>query len=633
MDTVAGGVAANHWQPSIGAWPDEHGGFRFRVWAPERRTTELLFSADGRTARRVALDRHDDGTFTTVLPGLGPGTRYAYLLDGSGPFPDPASRWQPEGVHGWSATVDPHRYRWSDDAWRGVSLGRTVFYELHVGAFSPEGTFAGARDRLSHLVDLGVTVIELMPVADFPGKRNWGYDGVSLFAPARCYGAPDDLRQLVDAAHDRDLAVVLDVVYNHFGPDGAYGFTFSPYYASTRHVSPWGAAVNVDGEHSAHVRAFVIENALHWIHEYHLDGLRLDATHAIVDDSTTHVVAELASRVRQSLPGRAILLIAEDDRNMADIVRPAATGGWGLDAVWADDFHHIARRITAGDRDGYYQDYSDDARDLAATVRRGWFYVGQPSRYLGRPRGSDPSGVPVERMVTCLQNHDQIGNRAFGERLHHQVEPWVFRALTAVLLCAPETPLLFMGQEWAASTPFLYFTDHEPDLGRLVTDGRRNEFSRFAAFQDEATRSLIPDPQAVGTFDASRLDWTERNAPGHAATFLFHQTLLNLRRSEAALASPSACDVAAPDVDTIVIRRGAAGAGLLVAARLRGAGRVNLEPWAAAPADVWTIILTTEDAPYCESIEPEPMRPLVDVGPGARSVQFARPSAVILRTS
>jgi maltooligosyltrehalose trehalohydrolase len=624
------------WQPSIGAWPDGDG-FRFRVWAPTTAAVEIEIgidrAADG--ARRVVLDAVGDGTHTTAVGGVPAGARYSYRLDRRGPFPDPASRSQPDGVHGRSATVDPRAFRWTDASWRGIPIDQAVFYELHVGTFSPAGTFDGVRARLADLASLGVTAIELMPVADFPGDRNWGYDGVSLYAPARCYGPPDDLRRLVNAAHALGLAVILDVVYNHFGPDGAYGFTFSPYYASTRHTSPWGAAVNFDGDGSDHVRTFVIENALHWLHEYHLDGLRLDATHAIADDSPRHVLSELALRVRASVSDRTTLLIAEDDRNLAAIVRPSDAGGWGLDAVWADDFHHHVRRIAAGDRDGYYQDFTDDARDLATTIRRGWFYVGQRSGYRGEPRGTDPAGVPLSRMVACLQNHDQVGNRAFGERLHHQIPAAVYRALTVVLLTAPETPLLFMGQEWAATTPFLYFTDHNAELGRLVTQGRRSEFSRFAAFQDEATRSRIPDPQAPETFEASRLKWDERDRPAHAAVLALYQALLKIRRTTPALHSPAGADARAPDADSVVVRRGERPhARMIVAARLRGAGEIDLTPLIdGSPATRWSVVLTTEDDAFRDGSERDSAaRPVVTVGERLR-VRFPQPSAVILQES
>ena len=438
------------WRPHLGLWPDADG-VSVRVWAPGRRHVELVMGPGLPATRRHSLTPAGDGTFAGTSADAAAGDLYAYMLDGEGPFPDPASRFQPQGVHGPSAVVDPHAYRWSDHAWRGIPLGEAIIYELHVGTFTPDGTFAGVTERLPYLAELGVTVIELMPVADFPGSRNWGYDGVSLFAPSRAYGVPDDLPRLVDTAHGLGLAVLLDVVYNHFGPDGAYGSRFSPFYLSTRHRSLWGAAVNLDGENSTHVRQFFVENALHWLHEYHFDGLRLDATYGLLDDSPRHLMAELAARVRAAIRDRTVLLIAEDDRNLPAIIHPPEEGGWGFDAVWADDFHHQVRRLSVGDSDGYYEDFSGTLADIATTIRQGWSYSGQFSAYQGKARGTDPAGVPLERMVVCLQNHDQIGNRPFGERLHHQIEPARFRALSALLLCLPETPLLFMGQEWAAS--------------------------------------------------------------------------------------------------------------------------------------------------------------------------------------
>jgi maltooligosyltrehalose trehalohydrolase len=627
-------------RPTLGAWP-EADGFRFRVWAPDHSDVALVIES-GQYRDHVTLAPAGDGTFSGHVPGVSAGTRYGYLLDHEGPFPDPASRSQPDGVHALSALVDPQQFLWTDTAWSGVTLADAVIYELHVGTFTPEGTFAGVAARLPYLADLGVTVIELMPIAEFPGTRNWGYDGASLFAPAHVYGAPDDLRRLVDGAHALGLAVILDVVYNHFGPDGAYGFRFSPWYASATHTSPWGAAVNFDGEASAHVRTFVIENALQWLHDYHLDGLRLDATHAIVDTGPQHIVAELAERARAEIPDRSLLLIAEDDRNLRTIVEPVARGGWGLDAVWADDFHHQVRRAVAGDHEAYFGDFSGDTRDLAETIEQGWFYSGQMSAFRHAPRGTESAQIPRARMVICLQNHDQVGNRAFGDRLHHAIDARVYRVLSALLLFAPETPLLFMGQEWGTSSPFRFFTDHNPELGRLVTNGRRAEFAHFSAFRDEAVRDQIPDPQALATFEASRLDWSEAATPDHAATLRFYRALLRLRRDEPAMqgadrAEGSArCRVTAPDADTLTVTRTApSGETLLLVVRLRGAGPVALP---AAPGDRgWSIVLTSEDDIFRVSTDtasappPPPSPPALAAD--SRSAQLAVPSAMLLRAS
>ena len=524
------------WKPSIGAWPEDDG-VRFRVWTPAAQTVELEIIPPGGGPHFVPLSPDDGGTFTAYVGAIGPGTRYRYRLNSGDSFPDVASRYQPEGVHGPSEIVDSSAFEWSDQQWAGIELRDAIVYELHVGTFTPQGSFDGVRERLRQLRDLGVTAIELMPVGDFPGERNWGYDGVSLFAPARCYGRPEDLRHLVDAAHQQGLAVFLDVVYNHLGPDGNYLGAFSPYYFTGRHQTPWGQALNFDGEYSQTVRDFFIENALYWLHEFHFDGLRLDATHAIADESPRHFLAELSGRVHESFAEskRRPLLIAEDSRNLAQMMKPTQENGWGMDGVWADDFHHQVRSALAGDRDGYFQDYRGSTEDIAATARRGWFYCGQQSVFLNRPRGSNPAGLAPAQFIICVQNHDQVGNRALGDRLHHTIDSAAFRAASALLLCSPQTPLLFMGQEWAAGTPFQFFTDHREDLGKLVTEGRRREFQRFKAFADPQTRETIPDPQALETFLNSRLRWEELEADEHAATLRLYRDLLRLRRSEPAL--------------------------------------------------------------------------------------------------
>jgi maltooligosyltrehalose trehalohydrolase len=590
---------------------------------------QVVLDPFGAAPERRAMTETADAMFAIECADVGPGTRYAFLLDAEGPFPDPASRFQPDGVHGASQVVDPSAFRWSDAGWRGIPLERAVVYEMHVGTFTPAGTFAGAAERLPYLAALGITAVELMPVADFPGSRNWGYDGASLFAPARCYGTPDDLRRFVDAAHRAGLAVLLDVVYNHFGPDGAYVAAFSPHYLSTRHTSPWGVAVNLDGERAGQVRGFFIENALHWLHEYHFDGLRLDATHALVDESPRHFLAELAVRVRATA-GRPRLLVAEDDRNLPVLVRAGEEGGWGLDAVWADDFHHQVRVLTAGDRDGYYMDFSGTVEDLGATLRQGWFYRGQVSAYRGKPHGEDPGGVPLERMVICIQNHDQVGNRPFGRRLNQDIEPALYRAVSALLLCAPETPLLFMGQEWAADTPFLFFTDHAPELGGLITEGRRAEFARFDAYADASLRARIPDPQAPATFDASRLRWEEQSAPLHAGMLALYRALLAWRRDQPALSGHGRLDVrAVGESGLLLARESSAGPALVLIAWLRGAGECGAHCWpewlAGRPASV---LLTTEEPRFQEPGSTPAHAPVID-GTRQPRVIFQRPSAVL----
>ena len=617
------------WRPALGAIVQRDGRTSFSVWAPAAESVDVVIERHQSLDQR-ALARQPDGVFTRMVDEVGAGCRYRYRLNGDDVLlPDPASRFQPDGVHGASMTVDPGAFRWTDERWTGIPLSDLVIYELHVGTFTPEGTFSAAIDHLADLAALGVSAIELMPVADFPGRRNWGYDGAALFAPARCYGTPDHLRRLVDAAHHAGLAVILDVVYNHVGPDGAYLPAFSPYFFTTRHHSPWGAGINFDGEHSRHVRALFVENALHWIHEYHVDGLRLDATHAIRDDGPRHFIAELTASVRAFAPPRHVHVIAEDDRNLAPLVIPQEDGGFGVDAVWADDFHHQMRRRLAGDRDGYYSDYSGSTADIAATIRHGWFYRGQHSAYKQAPRGSDPSAVPPARFVVCLQNHDQVGNRAFGERLHHQIDAAAYRAASALLLVLPQTPLLFMGQEWAASSPFLYFTDHTVELGRRVTEGRRSEFARFAAFADAGARARIPDPQALATFEASRLDWAERDREPHAGIARLYAALLAFRREWLSRSDPQDAGTARGlDDETLLLnRRGHDGSALAVVTRFRpGAVRLPI----ATAETACRVLLTSDDPPFTATAAP-PI--LVDARGDHALLQFHGPGTVILRVT
>ena len=614
------------WEPTLGAiWSGSHQATRFRVWAPEATHVELVLERPAATT--VSMDGQADGQFTTTRQDAPPGTLYRYRVDGRGPFPDPASRYQPHGVHGPSQVIDPHDFTWSDADWPGEPRDGLVFYELHVGTFTPEGTFQAAAERLSWLAELGTTAVVLMPVSDFPGGRNWGYDGVAPFAPARCYGAPNDLRTFVDTAHRVGLAVHLDVVYNHLGPDGAYQGAFSRQYYSETHQSPWGQGINFDGPGSAHVRRYVLENALYWMHEYHMDGLRLDATHAIIDDNATPIVAEIAEVVRASDRNRPHprVVIAEDHRNMAHMIRERGAGGWGLDGVWSDDFHHEMRRALTGDGDGYFADFDGSPGQIATTIRDGWFYRGQYSTYFEERRGTDPTDLPLARFVVFLQNHDQVGNRAYGERLHHDVTLAAYRAASALLLLAPETPLLFMGQEWAATSPFRYFTDHNEELGRAVTAGRRREFRRFARFADPEAAARIPDPQAVETFLASRLVWDEASREPHAGVLRLYQRLLALRRSEPALRASvrsGRSDLATVDDGAIIVRREASAARTVVTVvRLHGAGMSRVP---VSPSGAWEVVLTTEDA----DVTTDPTPP--DITLDRPTVRLARPGAVVL---
>lgn len=616
-------------QLTFGAIPTPDG-TRFLSWAPAAADLTLVIH-DGAAAGHYPLSRGEHTVFDRIVDGAAAGNRYSYRIDGGEDRPDPASRFQPDGVHGPSQVIDSAAFLWSDGEWGGRGAGDLVVYEVHVGTFSPEGTFAGATERLDLLRDLGITVVELMPLADFPGERNWGYDGVSLYAPSRAYGRPDDLRRLVDRAHRLGLSVMLDVVYNHLGPEGAYLPEFHPRYLTDRHSTPWGCALNLDGPESDMVRRLIVDNVRHWIREYHVDGLRLDATHALIEDDTGAIVRDIVQAARGAA-SRPVFIHAEDHRNLARMVDDSAAGGWGLDGVWADDFHHVMRRLLAGDEHGYYTDFHGTTEELARTIRQGWLFSGQRSLHQGADRGTDASHVPMQRFVVCLQNHDQIGNRAMGDRLHGTITPDAWRAASAVLLTAPMTPLLFMGQEWSASTPFQYFTDLEPALGKLVTEGRRGEFADFPEFSGEEATVRIPDPQAPSTHAASRLNWSERSEPAHAAVSSLYRALLALRLDHPALGASreTSGDAEAPDDGSLVVRRAEQGEVFWVAARLKGSGSIDLAPLAHARADEqgdWTVLLSTEDPLY--ALDPTP--PRIDRQPGGPVVHFARPGAVIFQ--
>jgi maltooligosyltrehalose trehalohydrolase len=615
--------------PVFGALPSQDG-VLFRIWAPDARSLELIIR-DGRAAGRHPLKRLDEGVYETWIAGAAAGDRYAYRIDDEQELPDPASRFQPDGVHGASQIIDATAFGWTDGAFRIRQLQDLIVYELHVGTFSPEGTFAGVRSKLPYLRDLGITAIELMPVADFAGARNWGYDGVVLFAPSRVYGTPDDLRRLVDAAHGHGLAVLVDVVYNHLGPEGAYLPRYARQYLTDKHRTPWGGAVNVDDEGSRVVRRFIIDNAVHWIREYHADGLRLDATHALIDDTTPQIVEELVAAVREAA-GREVIVHAEDHRNLASMVLPRTQGGWGLDGVWADDFHHVVRRMVAGDAHSYFSDFEGTCEELARVLRQGWLYTGQRSPHLNERRGTDPSPVPMLRSVVCLQNHDQVGNRATGDRLHHTIPPEKWRAASVVLLTSPMTPLLFMGQEWAASSPFQYFTDLEPELGRLVTAGRRQEFAAFPEFSDPWRRERIPDPQAATTFENSRLRWTEQAHGDHARCLALYRALLALRRDDETLAGDlSTHGVAVPAGDGLVVKRTGRDGSVWIVACLTGGGEIDLvQAGEALGHDLrhvrMEVLLDTEHAEFTADPVPVDM-PAHEAG----ILRFRRAGAVIMR--
>jgi maltooligosyltrehalose trehalohydrolase len=523
----------------------------FRVWAPRRRQVDVVLAGE----RRLPMQRHEDGWWSGSAEDAGPGTDYAFSLENGPALPDPRSPFQPSGVHGPSRLVDHGAFTWNDGGWRGLPLAGSILYECHIGTFSPEGTFDGAIGRLEHLVALGVDAIELLPVAEFSGDRGWGYDGVDLFAPHHAYGGPAGLKRLVDAAHSRGLGVVMDVVYNHLGPAGNRLPAFGPYF-SQRHQTNWGPAVNFDGPDSDEVRRFVIDNALMWLRDYHCDGLRLDAVHAITDDSATHILEQLAAEVAALAAhlGRSAFLIAESDLNDPVFVRSTDAGGYGLDAAWADEWHHALHATLTGDRSGYYQDFGPLPL-LAKALRQAWVYDGIYSPHRRRVHGRPPAGLAGSQFVVATQNHDQVGNRAVGERTAALTSDGRLRVAAALLLTSPFVPLLFQGEEWGASTPFQYFTSHaDPELGAVVSEGRRSEFSSFGWAAED-----VPDPQDPATFERSRLDWAELGKERHAGLLAWYKELIALRRRVPALTDPrldrvhTDCDA---DLGWLVIRRG-----------------------------------------------------------------------------
>jgi maltooligosyltrehalose trehalohydrolase len=510
------------------------GSVRFAVWAPKARTVAVRIAApDGGSERTVELERIDEGDDEGLFTGQvadARGADYAYRLDGGDERPDPVSRWLPYGVHGRTRVVDPGGFRWTDDGWRGLAVADAVIYELHVGTFTPAGTFEAAIARLPYLRDLGVTAVELMPVAQNPGARNWGYDGVSLYAVQHSYGGPDGLRRLVDAAHRHGLAVLMDVVYNHLGPEGNYLGEFGPYFGHAR--TTWGEGLNLDGPDSDQVRRYLLQNARYWIDEYHCDGLRLDATDRIVDLGALHLLEELSTELhrRGRELGRAVLVIAESDANDPRYLRPPDAGGYGLDAQWSDDFHHAVHALLTGERQGYYADFGGGPATVAKAVAERFVNDGRRSPHRRRRHGRPATDIPAERFVVGIQNHDQVGNRARGDRLSTLVTPDRLRLAAALLLLGPYVPLLFMGEEYGETNPFLYFVDHgDPALLAAVREGRRREFAAFA-WEGE-----VPDPAAPDTFERSKLDWRRLEQPEHARLLALYRDLLALRRQEPAL--------------------------------------------------------------------------------------------------
>ena len=498
----------------------------FRVWAPLPKKVEVQVGED-----RFPMTVNSDGWWTIVLRSVKPDGDYGFILDGEGPLPDPRSPWQPQGIDGASRLIDHGDFLWTDANWQAPPLSTAVIYELHVGTFTPQGTFEAVIEKLDHLAGLGVTHLELMPVNEFSGARGWGYDGVDLFAPHHAYGGPEGLKRLVNACHVRRLAVLLDVVYNHLGPAGNYLAKYAPYF-TRRYSSPWGEAINFDDAECGEVRRFFCDNALMWLRDYHFDGLRLDAVHAIFDASAVPFLEQLAIDVKQleARLNRPLVLIAESDLNDPRLLWGRERGGFGLDAQWSDDFHHALHAVLTGEKNGYYADFGTLA-DVGKALRNAYVYDGGYSAFRRRPHGRPPVGLDGRRFLGYMQNHDQVGNRARGERSSQLMSVGRLKIAAALVLASPFIPLLFQGEEWGATTPFLYFTNHQdPKLGEMVRQGRRREFAAHGWNEAE-----IPDPQARETFESSKLNWAERLKPSHADLLDWHKRLIALRQAEPSL--------------------------------------------------------------------------------------------------
>jgi maltooligosyltrehalose trehalohydrolase len=586
----------------IGAEVLSSGRTHVRVWAPARQRVAVVHGPGLSCAGALVAEKDGDGMFSGLVDGLSTGGLYAFRLDDDPhPYPDPASRFQPEGPHGPSELIDPAGFRWTDEGWKGVGARGQVLYEMHIGTFTPEGTYAAAAERLPQLAEVGVTVIEMMPVSEFAGSFGWGYDGVDLWAPTHLYGRPDDLRRFVDRAHALGMGVILDVVYNHFGPDGNYLPQFSKTVFSSRYDNEWGEAINFDGEGSAHVRELCVENTGYWVREFHFDGLRLDATQQIFDASPEHLVAEVGRRVRAEAGKRSSLIVAENEPQETRIVRPTEAGGYGLDALWNDDFHHASRVVLTGHNEAYFSDYGGTPQEILSAVKWGYLYQGQRYAWQKQRRGTPALDLPASAFVTFLENHDQVANSARGERLATLASPGLLRALTAVTLLGPSTPMLFQGQEWGSTRPFVYFADHRPELAKAVDEGRRKFLAQFPSCANPETQARIMTPHDPATFAACKLDWSERER--HAGVLALHRDLLRLRREDPAFAAADRASLhgAVIDREALVLRfLCPSGDRLLVVnlGRDLTLGSVS-EPLMAPPAaQHWRTIWSSEDPRY-----------------------------------
>jgi maltooligosyltrehalose trehalohydrolase len=601
-------------------------GVHFRVWAPAARRVCVRIQHGGRWVEHGLTREH--GGYFSLLAEARVGDLYGFRLDGRERLlPDPASRFQPDGPHGPSQIIDPARYRWRDDAWRGVRADGQIIYELHIGTFTKAGNWAAARAQLPRLADIGVTLLELMPVAEFPGSFGWGYDGVDLFAPTRLYGEPDEFRAFVDDAHGFGLGVILDVVYNHLGPDGNYLEQFSPAYFTDRYENEWGRAINFDGPNSDPVREFFIANAQYWSAEYHLDGLRLDATHQIFDESSRHILSAVRQAVREGAGGRSTFVVAENEPERARLARPVSRGGMGLDAIWNEDFHHSAHVALTGRREGYYENYGGSPQELISATKYGFLFQGQWYEWQKQPRGEPALDLPSTAFIHFIQNHDQVANSAAGQRLHELTSPGRLRAITALLLLGPATPMLFQGQEFAASSPFLYFADHRPELASAVSAGRSEFLAQFPSLTDPEIQSRLPDPSARDTFERSKLD--EAQVSEHAPTWRLHRDLIRLRREDAVfrLQQRERIDGAVLGSESFLLRfSGKSGDARLLLVNLGPDVTLlpGAEPLLAPPAGgSWTIQWTSEHPDYGG----EGVRPFAASGPWTLTAA----SALVLR--
>lgn len=578
----------------------EASGVHFRVWAPDHRSVNVVI--EGNKSSQLASE--GNGYFSSQVGSLKAGDRYRLQLDNSTPVPDPASWFQPDGPHGPSQVIDSQSFPWTDASWTGRSQDELVMYEMHIGTFTQEGTWQAATRELPELASLGITCIEVMPVADFVGKFGWGYDGVNLFAPAHIYGTPDDFRRFVDEAHRLGIMVILDVVYNHFGPDGNYIGQFAKAYFTDRYKTDWGAAINYDGDHCGPVREYILTNVAYWIREFHLDGLRLDATQNIYDDSPNeqHILTEIGKKARAAAPHRHILMIAENEPQVPNLCRSVDQGGHGLNAVWNDDFHHSAMVAMTGQNDAYYTDYLGNAQEFISAAKYGYLYQGQWYSWQKKKRGQFGLDLPASAFVVFLQNHDQIANTCDGARIHNKCSPGHYRAMTAFTLLLPGTPMLFQGQEFAASSPFLYFADHRPELAHLVEEGRKEFLSQFPNLDDPRTVERLAPPHDPQTFTRCKLNFNERQT--HAAAYQLTKDLLKLRREP-----PGFQPTGQRNIDGAIL-----GPQCFVLRYFFGGPRdrlilVNLgaklrlpfspEPLLATPADgQWKIRISTEDPNY-----------------------------------